>query len=738
MSMIRSRRPLVAAASFFVPVALTAQAPSSTAAPPANAEPAAEAQEPDRKDQPKNRVVVTASGFREDALDTPYTFQQLDNRDITDRGYRTLPEALAQVPGVMVQKTAHGHGSPFIRGFTGRQNLVLIDGVRFNNSIFRGGPIQYWNTIDALAVDHLEVVKSQGSVLFGSDAVGGTVSLTTKSSHFDEYSAGRGFQHGSALYRFDSNGASHTARLEGQVGVGGEWGLHVGVTYRDFGDIHDRVLHTMPKTGYDEFDYDLRLDVALGDDTTLTLAHQRVQQDDIWRTHRTVFFEPWNGTSLSGPDLARVYDQDRDLSYLKIAGGALGFVDSYRLTFSYQNFREDFSRIRNRTVSGTPVRDEQSDVTKVATAGVALAMESHLGDAKLVYGFDYYRDDVDASTVVDRFNQGTTTLISSTRSLQGPVGDDAFYDLAGVYVQGRLPAGEAVEFTAGARYTYARADIGVLSDGGTPETAISAKKEFDDLTFNLRGNVRLNENWHAYAGASQAFRAPNIDDLSALKSSRTDLISTGSLDIEPEEYLTYELGTRYLGGEWSTQASVFYTRITDQITSRPIGTVGNETVTTSTNGSDGYVWGGEVQTWWDFAREWRAGGSLAYVDGEEDTFPTASTTPVRQPLSRLMPVTGWLSLRWTGERSGLWVEGRVIAAGHAGRLNSGDAADTSRFPPGGTPSYVVAFLSSGYQVTQNLELNVTLENVTNTSYRTHGSGVNQPGTNLIVGGRVSW
>ena len=88
--------------------------------------------------------------------------------------------------------------------------------------------------------------------------------------------------------------------------------------------------------------------------------------------------------------------------------------------------------------------------------------------------------------------------------------------------------------------------------------------------------------------------------------------------------------------------------------------------------------------------------------------------------------------------NGSGVEGRVLAAAHAGRLNSGDRADTSRFPPDGTPAYVVAFLSSGYRVNEHVELDVTLENVTDSSYRVHGSGVNQPGFNAILGGRFSW
>jgi len=684
--------------------------------------------------EPGNRIVVTASGFREAALDTPHTFQQLDHRDLTDRGFRTLPEALAQVPGVMVQKTTHGHGSPYIRGFTGRQNLVLIDGIRFNNSAFRGGPVQYWSTIDAFSVDHLEITKSQGSVLFGSDAIGGTLNLVTKSSAFRDHEPGLGFWHGSSRYRYDTNGGSHTGRLETEVGEGDRFGLFVGVTYRDFGDIRDSVLGTMERTGYEEFDYDLRLDLAVSSSTTLTFAHQRVQQDDVWRTHNTIFFEPWHGTSLANPDLARVYDQDRDLTYVRLAGERVGgFVDEYRLTFSYQDSTEDFERARLRS-GNTQV---QLDRTTVATVGAALAFESRIGDGRLVYGVDYYRDDVDSRTHVRTFDP-SGVLLSDTMGVQGPLGDDAFYDLAGVYAQGRMPAGADLEFTAGARYTYAAARIGRLDDGAG--SAISADRDWDALTLNLRANLRLTDEWHLYGGASQAFRAPNLDDLSSLKSSRTGVISTGSLAIEPEDYLTYEIGTRYLDGAFGLQAAVFYTDISDLITSRPIGTDPGtgEVITTTTNGADGFLVGGEIEGEWRFAREWRASGFVAYVDGEADTFPSASLTPVREPISRLMPLTGSAALRWTGPQSDLWIEGRMIAAAHAGRLNSGDRADTSRFPPDGTPGYFAANLSSGCRATEHLELTLTLENVTDTSYRVHGSGVNQPGFNAILGGVLSW
>ena len=96
-------------------------------------------------------VVVTAGRIDEESTEVPYINMVVSSGDFLEGGHRTLPEVLGNVPGIMIQKTTHGHGSPYIRGFTGRQNLLLVDGIRVNNSTFRAGPIQYWNTVDPYA-----------------------------------------------------------------------------------------------------------------------------------------------------------------------------------------------------------------------------------------------------------------------------------------------------------------------------------------------------------------------------------------------------------------------------------------------------------------------------------------------------------------------------------------------------------------------------------------------------------
>jgi hemoglobin/transferrin/lactoferrin receptor protein len=680
------------------------------------------------------RIVVTASGFRDTEMKTPYTFQTLDEIDLLENGSRTLPEALRYTPGVMIQKTAHGHGSPFIRGFTGRRNLIMIDGIRLNNSTYRGGPIQYWNTIDSLSIEHLELIKSQGSVLYGSDAVGGTVNVMTKSSKFRSESAGRAFYTGSAFYRLQSNSLSQTGRFDASIGEGGAFGVHVGTTYRDFGDIRDSEVGRMPKTGYEEFDYDLRMDVAVSSTATLTLAHQSVKQDDIWRSHRTVYFEPWHGTTLGSPDLARVYDQQRTLSYLRLAEEeGVGAVRSYSLTFSFQQADEDFNRTR---LSGANTRTE-TDRTEVDTFGAVLAMESEVGGGTLVYGLDYYQDGVDSSRRDVRTDPGGD-VVSDTFAVQGPVGDNSRYDLFGAYIQHRMPVDEQVEVTLGGRYTYAEANIDVLDDGSGTPTA--ANRDWDNATFNLRATYRASDSVSIFGGASQAFRAPNIDDLSSLKSSRTDEIASGSLDVDPETYLTYELGSRFRERDVSVNASVFYTDMSDAITRTPIGTVAGtgEVITAPTNGADGYLWGGEVEGAMRLNDEFTANGMLSYVDGEVDTFLAGSLTSVREPVSRLMPLTGSVAVRWQQPSSDLWIGARVTAVARGGRLSTRDRGDTSRIPPSGTPGYVHVMLNSGYRASDNFELFLTLDNVTDIDYRVHGSGINEPGINVILGGKYSW
>jgi len=145
-----------------------------------------EVQQPQPTPQPeqeRGKIVITGNPVRPtDWFVSPFNTTVIEGDSVHDRqAARSFPDALKEAPGVHVQKTGPGQASPFIRGFTGYRTLALIDGVRLNNSAFRSGPNQYWSTIDMFLVDRIEVVRGPGSVLYGSDAMGGIAAVYSRS-----------------------------------------------------------------------------------------------------------------------------------------------------------------------------------------------------------------------------------------------------------------------------------------------------------------------------------------------------------------------------------------------------------------------------------------------------------------------------------------------------------------------------------------------------------------------------
>ena len=674
-------------------------------------------------------LIITASRSGTPAEDVPYSVAAFSSEELRENNIRTLPDALALTPGVLVQKTTYGQGSPFIRGFTGRQNLFLIDGIRFNNSTFRSGPVQYLNTIDPLSLDRFELVRSQGSVLYGSDAAGGTLNSFTKFADFRNEPEGETFLHGSAYYEFRSNGrGSHTGRLEAQTGIGGKFGLHLGISAKEFGDIRDSAVGLMKGTGYQEQSIDLRLDYAVDPQTTLTFVHQNLNQDDISRWHSTVNNPGWthdNHVTVPGTFNARDIDQERSLTYLRYSREnemSDAFLKRFTATLSYQTSSE--SEFQDR--SATDRRRQSFDVD---TLGLDLEFESSLAGGSLVYGIDYYRDSVESDSARDR---GAGFVFDPASR---PVADDSHYNLFGAYAQYIRPVGDRTELTAGLRYTHARAELGESFDSASGED-ISADDSWDDLSASIRASYRINDQWLAYAGISQAFRAPNLNDLSGNLTSRSGTNSVGSLDVEPEEFVTYELGVRKTSENSGFAAAIYYTDVSDVVIPVPVAPGSGTSVTT--NGSDGYIYGVEVEGFWRFAPDWTLSGFAAWQEGRTQTPAFIGGPEEDEYFSRLLPLSGSVALRWDSPDLPLWLEARVLAAADADRLSAADRRDTQRIPTNGTPGYAILSLRAGYNPTENLRLTAALENLLDDDYRYHGSGQNEPGLNAIFGIKVGF
>ena len=676
-------------------------------------------------------LYVTATRSEQTESSAPYTTGYLDSTFLSDNTPRTLPDALQYVPGILVQKTTHGHGSPFIRGFTGRQNLLLVDGVRVNNSTFRGGPVQYWNTVDPLNIDHIEVIKSQGSVLYGSDAIGGTVNTFTNQSRYRDEAAGQAYVGGSAFYEYRTNGeGSNIGRIEAETGIGGKFGILLGVSAKDYGDIESSDIGLMKNTGYTEQDFDLRFDWAVTADSTLTLATSYVNQDGISRWHRTLNNPGWiDGSHVAAPGkfAANVYDQERSLTYLRYAGvnpQANAPIKRWNATLSFQSTDDsEFVDRRNPDPLLSSDRIRNTSIG-VETTGLDLLLESEIGPGTLVYGFDFYHDEVQSSVR----SEGTAL---KPEDMQLPVADDSEYDLFGAYAQYIVKPVEQFELTAGARYTYAEASLGRLTDGS------SASKNWDDTVGSLRGIYSLNTCWSLYSGISQAFRAPNLDDLSGNLTSKSGQPALGNLNVDPEKFLTYEIGTRHHTATTSLNLAAFYTKSDDLIVAVPTDNTLASTI--ATNAGDGYIYGFELEGAWRFHPQWTLSGFAAWQDGRTEAPDFVGGPETEKSNTRNLPLSGSVALRWDDASGKFWVEGRVLAADTEDRISFSDqAADDQRIPTNGTPSYIVTSLRAGWHVNESLDLTCGIENLTDEDYRNHGSGQNEAGVGGVIGVKVKW
>ncbi len=171
-------------------------------------------------------VVIEASRFADTLKEISVEHLKLGRIELAEQLSINLPYALENVPGVWMQRTNLGGGSPFLRGLTGYQTLLLMDGIRLNNSTFRSGPNQYFNTLNIGDISAVEVVKSGGAVQYGSDAIGGVIQVFTPTPDFQ--------QSGSAL----------TGHIGGEM-ITDEMhqGLEGGLTYKDpqwFADLNVR------------------------------------------------------------------------------------------------------------------------------------------------------------------------------------------------------------------------------------------------------------------------------------------------------------------------------------------------------------------------------------------------------------------------------------------------------------------------------------------------------------------
>ena len=661
--------------------------------------------------------VMTATRHAERVFDLPFT-AAVEGGAVLDRS-RTVQDALRETPGVQLQRTSYGQTSPFMRGLTGYHTLMLVDGIRLNNSVLRSGPNEYWGLVDALSLDRIEVTLGPGSVLYGSDAVGGTVNaIPLRRQEYED-----GFHWDRRIYlRYSAAENSITSRAQISGNVGQDLGFVIGGGLGSFDDLNaGGGLGPQAHTGYTNRFGDVALDFHVDDHWTFDVLGQLARVNDVGRTHRTIHAVSYHGTT-GGSDLRRNYDWERELAAVRLSGQDLGgFIDAANFRISYHRIAEDRDRVR-----GDGRRDLQG--FDVGTFGVGLELTSQTELGRLTYGADWYHD------VVDSFRDNFDVTGAFTGSaIQGPVGDDATYDLLGLFVQDEVALGQEVSLVAGGRLTWASADVGRLEDPNT-----GGVSSLEDDWLSAVGSLRVLwspvDEARVFGGVSQAFRAPNLSDLSRLDSARSNELEVPSPGLDPEDFLSLEVGGKVRWEGLALHAAYHYTFMDDVIIRQPTGVMlGSEFEVAKRNGGDGHIQGVDLSVSYDLDSNWSAFGTLQWLDGQQQTFPTSMPVSATEPISRLSPLNGVLGVRWQTTDRRFWIRAWAVLVDRQDRLNTRDMNDTGRIPPGGTPGYSVFNIEAGFALDESKRFFASVENITDKNYRVHGSGLQEPGINVIIG-----
>jgi len=181
-----------------------------------------------------DEVVVSATRWNQSSSDVPSKITSISSKEIALQNPQTAADLLGISGEVFIQKSQQGGGSPMIRGFATNRLVYTIDGVRMNTAIFRGGNLQNVISLDPFATEHVEVLFGPGSVIYGSDAIGGVMSFQTLTPQFSLDD--KPYITGKAVTRYASANNEKTAHLDVNVGWK-KWAFTTSITSYDYEDL---------------------------------------------------------------------------------------------------------------------------------------------------------------------------------------------------------------------------------------------------------------------------------------------------------------------------------------------------------------------------------------------------------------------------------------------------------------------------------------------------------------------
>jgi outer membrane cobalamin receptor len=643
-----------------------------------------------------NEVIFTGKKMKSNVFNAAESISILNSKSLSLNSQRNTPELLNEAPGVFIQKTNHGGGSAFLRGLTGNQVLYLIDGIRINNAITRYGPNQYLNTIDRFSLERMEVVRGSGSVLFGSDAIGGVINMLSINPEIKQQKAFSG----KISSRIGSNHLEES--LNGRISYKNKesW-LTSGITTRSFGDlIGGKNTKLQHPSGYDEFCYDIKTNIQMNKRHTVQGLLQYVHQKDVPVYHKYI---------LENFALNKMDPQKRSLAYLSYTYNSEGgFIQNIKFTPNFQQVLESrWSKKNNSNL--TTIENDTVEIFGVLTE---LNTFEKIGGWKWTgsHGFDLYHDKVNSNRIQMSDNNAPI-------SKRGLYPDDAT-QLSYAFFTNHHMEKNKFQVTLGNRIQFLSLQIPI-------EKGRIINIQPKAWVGNLYVSQALLPKLKLIYGLNTGFRAPNIDDLGSL--GIVDFrYEIPNYELRPEKSAQIQIGYKWNGPKFNWETYTYYNRLKDIVVRNKKGNdiIDGYPVYIKENAENGYIMGVETNFQYILGKSLQMSGSLTYTYGQN--------TSKKEPFRRIPPLFGYVNLQYQKEK--YWARLFFQLAGKQQRLAAGDISD-NRIGPLGTPGWSVINLSNGFNF-KKIDINITLQNVLDKDYKFHGSGINSVGRSLIFG--FSW
>lgn len=697
-------------------------------------------------------VVMSVSKWEQQRKDIPQKIASIDAKSIAFNNPQTAADLLQNSGKVFVQKSQLGGGSPLIRGFATNRVLLSVDGVRMNNAIFRGGNVQNVISIDPFTIKNTEVIFGPGSVIYGSDAIGGVMNFFTKDPRFS-YTDSLSFS-GRAGYRFSTANNENTVHADFNLGHK-NWASFTSVTYNSFGDLragtNGRARFLRPNFVERQNGQDVlvtnpnpEIQVGSGYDQINLLQKFRYRPNNKWNYDLGLYYST---TSDYGryDRLIRPNDSGDGLrsaewfygpqewfmtNFQVTKKGNNKFYDGVKLTAAYQFFEES----RNVRDFQDPILNRTEE--KVDALSLNLDFENKkIGGLQLYYGAEYIFNKV-GSVGTDR-----DILTNETVGAQSRHPDGSTWQTFAGYINSEYQIKPNLSVLSGLRYSQ------VWVDAQFDDTFFAFPfDEADLITGALTGSIGVSwfpkENLQVTANGSTAFRAPNIDDIGKVFDSEPGSVVVPNPDLEPEYAYNFEVGIqKNFNDKLVLKGAAYYTFLVDALVRRDFEFNGEReiefngepsNVQAIQNAARAYVYGFEFGLQAFFNDNWSFTGNLTITEGiEEDKSGVESGARHAAPtfadahiVYKNQRFTADFFLNYNGE-----IAFDDLALSERSKTFQ-YALDENGNPF--SPSWYTLNLRSQYQISNALTTSVILENITDQLYRTYSSGISAPGANLIL------